>query len=92
MSAAAVDRWGIGSVGWDFGDGTTATGAAVDHVYSALGSYQVRVTATDVAGNTTSLTRTIAVGPPAVHGHHRARPDRGPARRRAACRPVRAPA
>ena len=67
LSAAAVDRWGIGSVVWDFGDGTTATGAAVDHVYSALGSFQVRVTATDLAGNATSLTRTISVEPPAVH-------------------------
>ena len=35
--------------GWDFGDGQTATGPAVDHVYLALGDYPVTLT----AGNAT---------------------------------------
>ena len=34
-------------------------------MYAAAGSYVVRVTATDGAGNTTTLTRTIVVGPAA---------------------------
>ena len=35
VSVAAADRWGIGSISWDFGDGTTATAARPTHVYSA---------------------------------------------------------
>ena len=60
MSAAASDVWGPVSVAWSFGDGATATGASVSHTYAA-GTYDVRVTATDGSGNTTTLTRTVTV-------------------------------
>lgn len=36
------------SFAWDFGDGTTGTGATPSHTYSQVGFYQVCVTATDV--------------------------------------------
>ena len=65
MTASAVDAWsGPPTLAWSFGDGATATGPTTSHAYAA-GSYVVRVTATDRAGNTTSMTRTISVGPAA---------------------------
>ena len=39
------------SVTWDFGDGTVATGALVDHSYAAAGLYKVFVTAVDPDGH-----------------------------------------
>lgn len=37
---------------WDFGDGSTSTSQNASHTYSAIGSYTVRLTATNLAGNT----------------------------------------
>ncbi|HAA19845.1 MAG TPA: hypothetical protein DCP28_14180, partial [Cytophagales bacterium] len=34
---------------WDFGDGTTGSGAAVDHTYTSVGSYLVSLTVSDGA-------------------------------------------
>ncbi len=36
---------------WDFGDGQTATGPEVEHVYLALGTFAVKLTAQGPAGN-----------------------------------------
>lgn len=38
------------TIAWDFGDGTTAIGTDVNHVYAAPGEYIVRVTGTNDAG------------------------------------------
>lgn len=47
------------SLQWDFGDGGTSTsGSPVSHAYVSLGSYSVRLTATDSRGCTDSLKRT----------------------------------
>ncbi len=43
---------------WDFGDGTSATGAIASHNYSASGTYTIKLTVSD--GNTsTSLTKSF---------------------------------
>ena len=62
LTATATDRWsGPATITWDFGDGTSASGASTSHVYAAGGSYVVKVTATDAVGNATTLTRTVTV-------------------------------
>jgi hypothetical protein len=63
FSASATDRMSaVGPLAWDFGDGGGSTGAGVTHTYNNAGTYTVKVTATDAAGNATSATRSIAVG------------------------------
>jgi YVTN family beta-propeller protein len=48
---------------WDFGDGTTAEGASVDHAFAIAGQYTVRLTVTDSGGLTAFTTVTIVVVP-----------------------------
>lgn len=61
-SLTATDLWSaLGTIGWDLGDGATATGPSVTHTYSTPGSYTVRATVADALGNTTIGTRTISV-------------------------------
>ncbi len=36
---------------WDFGDGTTGSGAAITHLYAANGTYEVQVSAMNSCGN-----------------------------------------
>ena len=40
----------IARIEWDLGDGTTETGATVDHAYAAAGLYEISLTVTDDAG------------------------------------------
>jgi PKD repeat protein len=47
---------------WDFGDGMYDVGEAKNHTYTAAGQYNVRVTATDSAGNSEEQTLPIDVG------------------------------
>lgn len=51
----------IASYAWDFGDGSTDTGAQVSHEYAVAGSYTVTLTVTDVEGATGSTTRDVEV-------------------------------
>ena len=46
---------------WTFGDGSSATGNPVTHVYSAGGSYAVTLTTSDSAGHTASVSNSITV-------------------------------
>lgn len=54
---------------WDFGDGETATGAAVTHRYRSSGSYDVVMRATSPQGAVAEATRTVTVknAAPEVH-------------------------
>ncbi len=52
---------------WNFGDGSTGSGAAPAHTYSAAGTYTVTVAATDEYGKTGTASGTISIfGPPTV--------------------------
>jgi PKD repeat protein/plastocyanin len=50
---------------WEFGDGQSAAGRAVRHVYLLGGTYTAKVTATDEAGATATAEVDIVVGNPA---------------------------
>jgi PKD repeat protein len=66
--SASIDPDGgpLQSVLWDFGDGSSSSGVApgalqVDHTYVSPGTYQVRLTVTDVKGGAGSSSRAVAV-------------------------------
>ena len=64
FAATADDAWSrIASIVWDFGDGTSATGANVTHTYSEPGTYTVRPTATDGVGNTARRNILVTITP-----------------------------
>lgn len=46
---------------WDFGDGETATGETPKHTFDSTGTYTVKLTVTDGAGNTDTDTLTVEV-------------------------------
>jgi len=48
---------------WDFGDGTTGSGAKVNHTFVKPGSYNVRVVFSD-GKDSARLTQTVVVAPP----------------------------
>jgi PKD repeat protein len=47
---------------WNFGDGATANGAQVTHVFAAAASYQVVLTAVDDAGQRITPTHQVTIG------------------------------
>ncbi len=49
------------SYDWDFGDSSNGSGQNVSHAYSALGSFNVTVTATDPIGQRSSATTSVTV-------------------------------
>ncbi len=51
----------IASYAWDFGDSSTGTGVSPTHVYSAAGTYTVKLTVTDDDGATNETTRSVTV-------------------------------
>ena len=64
FSVTPIDSFfAVAATSWSFGDGSTASGAGVTHAYAAAGTYEVRVTASDAVGNSTSAARTIRVEP-----------------------------
>jgi uncharacterized protein YegP (UPF0339 family) len=47
---------------WDFGDGDTGTGATIDHIYPAPGTFPVSLVVADDQGTTDTLIQTVIVG------------------------------
>jgi PKD repeat protein len=56
----------INTYAWDFGDGSdvvTGSGPLASHAFAAQGSYAVKLTVTDSAGQAYTVTRTVTVLP-----------------------------
>jgi PKD domain len=51
------------TIDWDFGDGTTATGAEVEHLFVDPGTYSVTTKVTNSSGVSDSVTQTVQVIP-----------------------------
>ncbi|MFL6238681.1 MAG: PKD domain-containing protein [Actinomycetes bacterium] len=51
----------VASYAWNFGDGSTTTGANASHAYASDGSYNVTLTVTDNQGATGTTTQTVNV-------------------------------
>lgn len=67
FSAAFTDAEPL-TIAWDFGDGTTASGADASHSYVVAGTYHVVVTATDASNLSTSGVLDLVVKPKPVSG------------------------
>ncbi|WNV76401.1 PKD domain-containing protein [Geodermatophilus sp. DSM 44513] len=63
-SGSADSDGTVAGYAWDFGDGTTGTGATAQHTYAAAGTYTVTLTVTDDAGATAQQTGTVTVTDP----------------------------
>ena len=62
-ASASFDDGAISLYKWNFGDGATATGPTVTHVYFAVKTYTVTLTVTDEYGNTGSTSKQVTVSP-----------------------------
>ena len=49
------------SYNWNFGDGTTGTGAGINHTYSSAGNYQAKLTVSTGSRCTSEKTQTVTV-------------------------------
>jgi hypothetical protein len=62
FSLSATDVWSpLGATTWSFGDGQSASGTSVTHAYANAGTYAVTVTSTDLLGNSTSASASVAI-------------------------------
>ncbi|HEU5223299.1 MAG TPA: PKD domain-containing protein [Candidatus Lumbricidophila sp.] len=51
----------IAAYAWNFGDGSTSTGAITAHTYAAPGTYPITLTVTDNRGGTATTTRQVTL-------------------------------
>lgn len=78
FSVTPLSVWStVTSTTWSWGDGSPETsGTSATHVFSAPGTYQVSVSATDALNNVTHATRTITIeGPPAIQPETHSQPE-----------------
>jgi PKD repeat protein len=61
LTADSTGGAGTYSCSWNFGDGTNATGCAVDHTWSEPGQYNVTVSVQDPVGGNLTTNRTVDV-------------------------------
>ncbi len=59
VSFHSLSSAGISNYYWDFGDGQTATGDSVNHVYATGGTYTAVLTVTNACGDTMAVSKTI---------------------------------
>ncbi len=59
FAGGGIDRTGIVAYSWNFGDGTTASGAAADHTYTQGGTITATLTVTNAVGQTGSTSVVI---------------------------------
>jgi PKD repeat protein len=63
-SSSIVTGMNPAALRWDFGDGNTARGQVVHHVYAIAGTYTVKLSATDLDGQVHSITQELIVSEP----------------------------
>ena len=56
----------LSSYAWNFGDGSSGTGATASHTYAAAGTYQIGLTVTDDRGIADTMTKPVTVAPATV--------------------------
>ncbi len=61
-ASASTDNVFIDTYEWDYGDGSSGSGAVTTHAYDGAGLYIVTLTVTDLARNVTTVSREIFVG------------------------------
>lgn len=67
----SVDNGTITAYAWDFGDGTTASGPAVEKTFTELGDHHITLTVTDndgLSSSTTKVFRAYDLAPPQCVG------------------------
>jgi PKD repeat protein len=65
FQAVSTYGWQLsGEYVWDFGDGTTGTGAVVNHIYDEPGDYTVTITNEDAGCEFVSYSQVVNVAPP----------------------------
>jgi Tol biopolymer transport system component/chitodextrinase len=65
-SASSDTDGSIASYAWNFGDGTTDSGATASRTYAMGGAHSVTLTVTDNGGATSTYEQTVTVAPPRV--------------------------
>ena len=59
--SGSADDHGISSYAWEFGDGQSGSGATVSHTYASGGTFTVRLTVRDTAGQLDTESRAVTV-------------------------------